>query len=135
MTNDLYLKPEKCTFHKKEVEYLGIIVGNGKVKMDPNKVKGLSDWPTPTTVKEMHSFLGFGNFYKDFINNYSKIACPLHELTRKNQQWIWKDPQEDVFQMLKDKFTSYPVLRNPDHAKHFILDTDASAHTVCNRPY
>ncbi len=88
MTNDLYLKPEKCTFHKKEVEYLGIIVGNGKVKMDPNKVKGLSDWPTPTTVKEMHSFLGFGNFYKDFINNYSKIACPLHELTRKNQQWI-----------------------------------------------
>ncbi len=130
MKNDLYLKPEKCTFHKKEVEYLGIIVGNGKVKMDPNKVKGLSDWPTPTTVKEMCSFLGFGNFYKDFIDNYSKIARPLHELTQKDQQWIWKDPQEDAFQTLKDKFTSYPVLRNSDHVKCFILDTDASAHAV-----
>jgi hypothetical protein len=56
------------------VEYLGVIVGNGKVKMDPVKVKGLADWPPPKTVKETRSFLGFGNYYKDFIANYSHIA-------------------------------------------------------------
>jgi hypothetical protein len=81
--NDLYLKPEKCTFHKKEVEYLGVIVGNGKVQMDPVKVKGLSKWPCPTKVKELRSFLGFEIYYKDFITDYLHIARPLHELTKK----------------------------------------------------
>ena len=125
--NDLFLNPEKCHFHKKEVEYLGVLVGNGQVKMDPIKVKGLTDWPTPTTVKELRSFLGFGNYYKDFIVDYSKIARPLHELTRKNTQWNWGITQNTAFTTLKDKFTSYPVLRNPDPTKRYIVDTDASA--------
>jgi len=72
--NDLFLKPEKYHFHRHEVEYLGIIVGNGQVKMDPIKVKGLTDWPIPTTVSELRSFLGFGNYYKDFIQDYSRLA-------------------------------------------------------------
>jgi hypothetical protein len=71
--NNLFLKLEKCHFHKKEVEYLGVIVGNGQVKMDPVKVKGITDWPMPTNLKELHSFLGFGNYYKDFIANYSQL--------------------------------------------------------------
>ena len=128
--NDLYLKPEKCAFHKKEVEYLGVIVGNGQVKMDPVKVKGITDWPTPTKVKELRSFLGFGNYYKDFIPNYSQIARPLHELTKKTKEWEWKKPQQDAFETLKRLFTSYPVLRNPDQLKRFILTTDASAYAV-----
>jgi hypothetical protein len=72
--NDLFLKPEKCHFHKKEVEYLGIIVGNGRVKIDPIKVKGITDWPMPTNLKELCSFLGFGNYYKDFIADYSQLT-------------------------------------------------------------
>jgi len=72
--NDLFLKPEKCHFHRRKVEYLGVIVGNGQVKMDPIKVKGLTDWPIPTTVSELQSFLGFGNYYKDFIQDYSRLA-------------------------------------------------------------
>jgi hypothetical protein len=72
--NDLFLKLEKCYFHKKEVKYLGIIVGNGQVKMDPVKVKGITDWPTPTNLKELRSFLGFGNYYKDFIADYSWLT-------------------------------------------------------------
>ena len=79
--NDLYLKPEKCEFHWKEVEYLGMIVDNKHIKIDPIKVKGIADWPVPTTVKELRAFLGFGNFYKDFIAHYSLIARPLHDLT------------------------------------------------------
>ena len=125
--NDLFLHLEKCHFHKREVEYLSIIVGNGQVKMDPIKVQGITDWPTPTTVRELRSILGFGNYYKAFIDNYSQIAHPLHELTRKNVQWEWGDAQGTAFNTLKDKFTSYPVLRNPDPTKRYIVDTDASA--------
>ena len=99
--NDLFLKPEKCHFHKKQVEYLGVIIGDGKVKMDPVKVKAITDWPMPTTLKELRSFLGFGNYYKAFIEQYSHITRPLHQLTRKAQQWIWDQPQLDAFQKLK----------------------------------
>ena len=61
-------------FHKEEVEYLGVIVGKGQVKMDPIKVQGITDWPVPTNLYEMLSFVGFGNYYKDFIANYSRIT-------------------------------------------------------------
>jgi hypothetical protein len=81
--NDLFLKPEKCHFHKREVEYLGIIIGNGHVKMDPIKVKGIIKWPIPWTVQELCAILGFDNYYKDFIQDYLLIAHPLHNLTRK----------------------------------------------------
>ena len=70
--NDLYLRLEKCCFHQKEVDYLGVIVGKGHVKMDPIKVQGITDWPTPTNLKELRLFLGFGNYYKDFIQGYSR---------------------------------------------------------------
>ena len=124
--NDLFLKPEKCKFHRKQVDYLGVIVGNGRVKMDPVKVQGITDWPTPTNLTELRSFLGFGNYYKDFIKHYSQITCPLHNLTRKDTPWKWDDLAEHVFRRLKGIFTSYPVLRNPDPTRRYILDTDAS---------
>ncbi len=74
--HNLFLKPEKCKFHQKEVEYLGIIIGQGLVKMDPVKVKGITQWPTPTTVKDVRSFLGFCNFYHTFIPHFSNVAQP-----------------------------------------------------------
>ena len=126
LDNDLFLKPEKCVFHKNQVEYLGVIVGNGTVKMDPVKVQGITDWPEPTKVKELRSFLGFGNYYKDFIANYSQIARPLHELTQKARQWLWTPRQDNAFKTLKRLFTSYPVLRNADYKKPFILNANAS---------
>jgi Reverse transcriptase (RNA-dependent DNA polymerase) len=86
--NNLFLKPEKCQFHKQEVEYLGVIIGKEQVKMDPVKVKRIMDWPIPTNVSELCSFLGFGNYYKDFIPSYSCITRPLHDLTKKNTLWL-----------------------------------------------
>jgi hypothetical protein len=124
--HDLFLKPEKCHFHKQEVEYLGVIVGKGHVKMDPVKVQAITDWPTPTNLHELRSFLGFGNYYKDFIPAYSHITRPLHDLTKKNTPWHWDDSQRTAFHLLKEIFTSYPVLRNPDSNKRYIVDTDAS---------
>ena len=72
--HDLFLKPEKCHFHQKEVEYLGVTVSDGNVKMDPVKVEGIAKWPVPTCVKDVQSFLGFCNFYRAFIPSFSHIA-------------------------------------------------------------
>jgi hypothetical protein len=79
----LFLKPEKCNFEKRKIEYLGIIILEGQVEMDPVKVAGVVDWPTPTTKKELQQFLGFTNFYRHFILDYSHIAQPLFILTGK----------------------------------------------------
>ena len=128
--HDLFLKPEKCRFHQKEVEYLGVIIGGGKVQMDPIKVAGIANWPTPTTVKEVRSFLGFCNFYRAFIPTFSHIARPLNDLTKKNQKWAWDSNEEVAFQTLKDVCTSYPVLRTPDWSKQFVLETDASGYAL-----
>ncbi len=81
--NDLFLKLEKCKFIAKEVEFLGMIVKQGKIMMDPVKLAGISKWPEPKTVKQIQSFLGFVNFYRKFIGNYAEIVALLTELTKK----------------------------------------------------
>ncbi len=68
--NDLYLKPEKCDFKQKEIDYLGVIVGNGKLQMDLKKLKGVADWPKPNTPIEICKFLGFTGYYRYFIQGY-----------------------------------------------------------------
>ncbi len=128
--HDLFLKPKKCRFHQKEVEYLGIIIGQGSVKMDPVKVEGITHWPTPATVKDIRSFLGFCNFYHAFIPHFSNMAWPLNDLTKKNQKWEWTDVEEWAFQKLKQICASYPVLRTPDWSRQFILETDASRYAL-----
>ena len=80
---DLFLKPEKCVFNAKEVEYLSFIVKPNEISMDPTKLAGIRDWIPPTNVKGARSFLGFGNFYWRFISNYAEIAKPINELTKK----------------------------------------------------
>src|SRR5260370_3173997 len=79
--NDLYLKPEKCAFEQEEIDYLGIIVGQGTLKMDPKKIQGVADWSPPTTITEIRQFLGFTACYRHFIPNYSNIPRPLLALT------------------------------------------------------
>jgi hypothetical protein len=110
LENDLFLKPEKCQFHQRKIEYLGVVIGNGSVEMDPVKVRGIGEWPTPTTVKEVRSFLGFCNFYRAFIPNFSTITRPLNNLTRKGQQWQWGPKEQTAVDTLKLACTSYPVL-------------------------
>jgi len=127
---DLFLKPEKCKFHQCKVEYLGVLIGNGTVKMDPVKVQGIADWPTPLTVKDMQSFLGFCNFYRAFIKNFSDIACSLNDLMRKNKQFIWTDECNHAFLELKRICSSYPVLHTPDWTKQFVMETDASGYAL-----
>jgi len=79
--NNLFLKPEKCVYHQPEVEYLGLIIGNKQARMDQPKFPLFVDWPVPTKKQELQRFLGFCNFYRRFIKDYSKIAKPLTILT------------------------------------------------------
>ena len=127
---DLFLKPEKCQFHQRKIEYLGMIVGNGQVHMDPVKVQGITQWPTPSCVKDVQSFLGFCNFYHTFISDFSNIMRPLNNLTCKNCQWHWSNECDQAFRRLKEACASEPVLKTPDWNKPFIMHTDASGYAL-----
>src|SRR6266850_2307789 len=102
---DLFLKLEKCKFDQTEVEFLDMIIGHNTVKMDPVKLAGIHDWPTPKTVKQVRSFLGFCNFYRKFIPQFSMKAQPLNMLTKKDKPWYWGTDQIKVFEDLKYEFS------------------------------
>ena len=120
-TNNLYLKPEKCLFEQLKVEYLGLILSQGQVAMDPVKVARVRDWPVLHNVTEVRSFLGFINFYHCFVENFSHIAKPLNQLMKQDTQWSWNSdgPEQAAFDKLKYLFTSTPILVLPDQTKCF----------------
>lgn len=124
--SDLYAKPEKCFFEQKSIEYLGMIISHNSVAMDPKKYEGVLDWPQPTKVKEVQAFLGFANFYRRFIRDFSYKAKPLTQLTHKNQKWAWGEKEQQAFEDLKKAFTSAPILRIPDQDSPFRIESDAS---------
>ena len=103
-THKLYIKPEKCKIKKEKIEYLGVVVSEGKVEMDPVKTEALTSWPTLKKLKELQSFLGFCNFYRRFIKDYSKIAKPLNQLTGK-EEWKWGVEQQTAFDTLRRVIT------------------------------
>jgi hypothetical protein len=110
----LYLRLEKCEFEKTKIEYLSVIILHNKVEIDPVKIAGVADWPTPSNKKEVQSFISFVNFYRCFIPGLSHHARALFNLTMKDIRFIWGLPQEDSFMKLKELITSAPVLILPD---------------------
>jgi hypothetical protein len=122
----ILLKPSKCEFHITETEFLGYIVSTTGLKMSPNKVKEVLEWKQPTIVKEMQSFLGFANFYRRFIKNYSKIAASLIELTKKDIEYKWSSMAQQVFETLKQAFTRAPVLITFDPEQPITVEIDIS---------
>ena len=123
---DLHLKLEKYTFATSKVEYLGMIVKPGQLAMDPIKLNGIAQWPTPSKAKDVRSFLGFANCYRQFIPNYSTITHPLIDLTKKNLPWTWTPSQQQAFDHLKHLFLSQSVLHIPNLSSPFAIATDAS---------
>jgi len=81
----LFFRPEKCEFHWKRIEYLGLVISENKVEMDPVKVAGVRDWPTPENRTDMQAFIGFVNFYRRFIRDFLTITRPLFDLTHSNK--------------------------------------------------
>jgi hypothetical protein len=102
---------EKSEFAFSEVKYLGFIISAEEgIKVDFGKVEAIKKWEAPTTIKGVRSFIGFSNFYRGFIENFSEIVAPLMLLTRKNQAWQWKKKQQKLFNRLKELFISAPIL-------------------------
>ncbi|KAK3567207.1 hypothetical protein QTP86_013422 [Hemibagrus guttatus] len=124
----LYVKLEKCEFHRTTVMFLGYVISRQGVEMDVVKVQAVTEWSTPTTVRELQRFLGFANFYRQFICNYSSVAGPLTLLLRgKPKRLAWMDQARAAFQQLKDCFTTAPILWHPDPDLLFVVDVDASS--------
>ncbi len=127
LDNQLYIKAEKCEFHVKQTSFLGYNISHQVVEMDDSKVRAVTDCPQPTTVKELQRFLGFANFYRRFIRNYSLIASPLTSLLKgKPSKLKWTEEATQAFTKLKDNFTTAPILKHPDPNLPFVIEVDAS---------
>ena len=127
--NKLLLKPQKCKFEMRETKYLGMIIGNGQIRMDPKKVEAINKWSNPKNKKELQQFLGFANFYRRFIEGYSKVVKPLTKLTG-NEIWKWNKEQQDAFDELKRLVCTNPVLTIPLDDALFRMEVDASDYAI-----
>ena len=124
--NDLYVKPEKCTWKVQKVNFLGVVMDEGKIEMEEDKVAGVLNWPIPKTVRDIRKFLGLANYYRRFVKDFAKLAQPLNNLTRKEEKWRSGDEQQKAFEQLKTVFTSQSLLVAPDLDKEFRVEADTS---------
>ena len=122
----MLVEPDKSYFHTKEVDFLGYTIKPGKICMQRKKIEAVLDWATPTTVTEVRGFLGFANFYRRFLKNYSKVVRPLTDLTKQEQEWKWTKECTEAFEEVKRQIASEPVLTIADPNKPFEIETDAS---------
>lgn len=123
----LKLDIDKCEFAVKETKYLGFIIEAGVgIKVDPRKVEAIRKWEAPTDVRGIRSFLGFANFYRSFIENFSEIAAPLNRLTKKGTPFRWGKAEEKAFRALKELFITAPILAHWDPEKETVLEADCS---------
>ena len=125
----------KCDFYQTEVEYLGFDVGTYGVKPSLSKVKAVAEWPTPTSVKDIRSFLGLASFHRKFIRHFREIAAPLTDLIKKGRAeiWspeVWTEKEESAFRQLKAAMLTAPVLQLPNFDREFTVTTDASEVSV-----
>ena len=135
----LKLSPSKCHFLCKEIKYLGHMISEKGIGVDPEKISCVKDWPVPKSVKQVQGFLGFTSFYRRFIRDFAKIAKPLHEVTQggehvklKTKNAVrypplkWGESQQQAFEKLKDACCETPILGFADYSRPFTLHTDAS---------
>ena len=108
--NDLYMKLEKYKWKVREVEFLEVVIGKDRIKMEEKKVKDILDQLTPKCIKDVQKFLELANYYRQFIEDFTFIAKPLHNIVRKDQKWDWTEKQEEAFRKFKEQFTKELVL-------------------------
>ncbi|MBW0558661.1 hypothetical protein O181_098376 [Austropuccinia psidii MF-1] len=126
--NNLFSKASKCVFHASSVEYLGYVVSSDGLKMDYSKFQKILNWPQPKNIKALQSFLGFANFYCCFIKNYSKKITSLTSILKKYSPFIFNEEALSQFQILKEAFTTTPILSHFNPSLPTIVETDASAY-------
>lgn len=129
---NLKLNPNKCQFLKKDILYLGHIISADGVSPDPSKIEVLQKYPVPKDSNETKRFVAFANYYRKFVKNFSHIAAPLNNLSKKGQRFLWTDKCQQSFETLKQALMNPPILQYPNFSQDniFILKTDASASSI-----
>ncbi|KAG1963495.1 retrotransposable element [Pimephales promelas] len=122
----LRLNPAKCNLLTRQTQFLGHVVSESGVATDPTKVAAVRDWPPPTNITELRSFLGLASYYRRFVRDFATIASPLHQLTNKGRRFGWSEDCAVAFRQLKAALIDAPVLAYPDPNQPFLVDTDAS---------
>lgn len=122
----LKLKPRKCFLFRKEVKFLGRMVSQKGVSVNPDNTEAVLKWPRPTNVKEVESFLGFVNYHRDHLKGYASLAAPLYELTGPKTVFNWGERHEQSFEGLRSAMVDAAILTIPTSTDMFVLDTDAS---------
>ena len=123
---NLKLKAAKCKLFDTEIKFLGRVVTGEGIKPDPESIRAVQEWKTPTNKKELASFLGLSGYYREFIKGYASIIAPLQALKKQNAEYIWGDEQQQAFEKLKETLVNPPVLAMPSQDGEYVLDTDAS---------
>ncbi|KAI2647013.1 Transposon Tf2-6 polyprotein [Labeo rohita] len=125
--HQLYAKEEKCEFHLDKISFLGYVISSEGVAMDKKKVNAVLNWPRPTMLRELQRFLGFSNFYRHFIRQFSSVAAPLTAMVKKGASRLtWTQPALQAFNDLRLRFSTAPILHHPDPDKPFVVEVDAS---------
>ena len=117
---------DKCEFEVQETSFLGLLVSTNGLRMDPRKVDVIRNWEVPRSLTHVQAFIGFCNFYRRFIKDFSKIVRPMVKLTRKDQLFEWTEACQTAFEGLKQQVTAAPVLKHFDSTREAILETDSS---------
>ena len=124
--NDLFIKLEKYVWKVREVGFLGVIIGDDRVRMEKEKVQGVIEWLVPRSIKDVQKFLGLANYYRWFVKDFARIVKLLYEMTRKEMKWSWGERQQRAFEELKERFMMELVLVTPDLDKEMRVEADAS---------
>ena len=122
----MYAEFKKCKFWLEKVIFLGHVVSENGISVDPMKVEAMSNCPRPTNVSEICSFLGLASYYRRFVEGFLKLASPLTHLTRKNMKFQWNDNCEKSFEELKHRLVTAPILSIPSGSGGFVVYSDAS---------
>jgi hypothetical protein len=131
--NEFYVKLSKCDFEKRELKFLGHMVGAEGIKVDPTKTKVVEDWPVPSNVSHVRSFLGLANYFRKFLPAYAIVTAPLIKLTRKGLVWgpdTWTQECQEAFDKVKNDLTKAPTLTTPDYSKPEGFEVICDASTV-----
>src|SRR3989442_2994259 len=127
---NLKLKPSKCFLLQRKVNFLGHVISEGSIATDPEKIEQVRSWPRPQNTTETRSFIGLVIYYRRFVNQFAKVAAPLHALAAKNAKFIWTEECEIAFEELKKRLITSPILAMPNDDGEFRLDTDASNYAI-----
>ncbi|XP_053398341.1 uncharacterized protein LOC128556716 [Mercenaria mercenaria] len=118
-TYKLKLKPKKCIFFQKDIEFLGRNVSGNSLAMSKTDIEVVQQWPVPTCAKHVERFMGLANYHRGFVKNFSKLAEPLYAVTGQ-RQFVWREEQARAFEALKEALTQPPVLALPTETDKFI---------------